>query len=47
MSAVVCLRPPEARAAYRHCGGRIRKKEVVTVPSTSTITAEAGSSPSC
>lgn len=42
MSAVVCFVKPVSGGAGSAAAGRIRKKEVLTVPSTSTITAEAG-----
>jgi hypothetical protein len=41
MSAVVCLVRP-VTAGGGSTAARIRKKEVLTVPSTSTITANAG-----
>lgn len=42
MSAVVCFVKPISGGAGSASAGRIRKKEVLSVPSTSTITAEAG-----
>lgn len=42
MSAVVCFVKAVSGGAGAAAAGRIRKKEVLTVPSTSTITAEAG-----
>lgn len=42
MSAVVCFVKPGTGGAGAAAASRIRKKEVLTVPSTSTITAEAG-----
>ena len=42
MSAVVCFVRAVSGGAASSAAGSIRKKEVLTVPSTSTITAEAG-----
>lgn len=42
MSAVVCFVKAVSGGAGSSAAGVIRKKEVLTVPSTSTITAEAG-----
>lgn len=42
MSAVVCFVKAVSGGAGTAAAGRIRKKEVISVPSTSTITAEAG-----
>jgi stage V sporulation protein SpoVS len=42
MSAVVCFVKAVSAGAGAAAAGVIRKKEVLTVPSTSTITAEAG-----
>lgn len=42
MSAVVCFVKPMSGGAGSSAAGRIRKKEVISVPATSTITAEAG-----
>lgn len=42
MSAVVCFVRAVSGGAGAATVGKIRKKEVLTVPSTSTITAEAG-----
>jgi len=42
MSAVVCFVKAVSAGAGAAAAGRIRKKEVLTVPSSSTITAEAG-----
>lgn len=42
MSAVVCFVRAVSAGAGAAAAGRIRKKEVLSVPSTSTITAEAG-----
>jgi hypothetical protein len=42
MSAVVCFVKAASAGAGAAAAGRIRKKEVLTVPSTSTITANRG-----
>ena len=42
MSAVVCFVRAVTSGGGGTAAGAIRKKEVLTVPSTSTITAEAG-----
>lgn len=42
MSAVVCFVTAVSGGAGASAAGTIRKKEVLTVPSTSTITANAG-----
>lgn len=42
MSAVVCFVKAVSAGAGAAAAGSIRKKEVLTVPSTSTITANAG-----
>ena len=42
MSAVVCFVTPGTAGGGGTAAWRIRKKEVLTVPSTSTITAQAG-----
>src|SRR4051794_27333473 len=42
MSAVVCFVKAVSGGGGASAAGRIRKKEVLTVPSSSTITAEAG-----
>ena len=42
MSAVVCFVTAMSGGAGASAAGRIRKKEVLSVPSTSTITANAG-----
>jgi hypothetical protein len=42
MSAVVCFVKPVTAGGGSTAAGAIRKKEVLTVPSTSTITANAG-----
>lgn len=42
MSAVVCFVTPRTAGGGGTAAWRIRKKEVLTVPSTSTITANAG-----
>lgn len=42
MSAVVCFVRPGSAGGGGTAAWKIRKKEVLTVPSTSTITAEAG-----
>jgi len=42
MSAVVCFVRAVSGGGGTAAAGAIRKKEVLTVPSTSTITAEAG-----
>lgn len=42
MSAVVCFVTPGTAGGGGTAAWRIRKKEVLTVPSTSTITADAG-----
>jgi hypothetical protein len=42
MSAVVCFVRAVAAGGGSTAAGAIRKKEVLTVPSTSTITANAG-----
>ena len=42
MSAVVCFVRAVSGGAGSSAAGSIRKKEVLTVPSTSTITANAG-----
>lgn len=42
MSAVVCFVTPRTAGGGGTAAWRIRKKEVLTVPSTSTITADAG-----
>jgi len=42
MSAVVCFLRAVSGGAGASAAGRIRKKEVLTVPATSAITAQAG-----
>lgn len=42
MSAVVCFVRPASAGGGAAAAWKIRRKEVLTVPSTSTITAEAG-----
>lgn len=42
MSAVVCFVRPGSAGGGGTAAMRVRKKEVLTVPSTSTITAQAG-----
>src|SRR4051812_2493463 len=42
MSAVVCIVRPGSAGGGGTAAWKIRKKEVVAVPGTSTITAEAG-----
>ena len=42
MSAVVCFLRPRTAGGGATAANNVRKKEVLTVPSTSTITAEDG-----
>ena len=42
MSAVVCFLRPGSAGGGGTAAWKIRKKEVLTVPNTSTITADAG-----
>ncbi|WP_316176162.1 hypothetical protein [Bradyrhizobium sp. SZCCHNRI1073] len=42
MAAVVCFLRPGTASGGGTAANNVRKKEVLTVPSTSTITAEAG-----